>query len=111
MVNLELRAIELKNIQVGIHIQRSRHIRILENKIIGNYSHFAEKGNGIAVFKSEDVAIEHNTIKQVQDGIYVEEVKRVDVNDVSVFQERRPSLVVVLYQEDALQRWVIVCGR
>ena len=51
MVNLELRAIELKDIQVGIHIQRSRHIRILENKIIGNYSHFAEKGNGIAVLK------------------------------------------------------------
>ena len=88
MVNLELRAIELKDIQVGIHIQRSRHIRILENKIIGNYSHFAEKGNGIAVFKSEDVAIEHNTIKQVQDGIYVEEVKRVDVQRNKVTNSR-----------------------
>lgn len=86
--NLELRAIELKDVQAGIHIQRSRQIRILENRIIGNESHFAEKGNGIAVFKSEDVAIEQNTIEQVQDGIYVEEVKRIDVQRNKVTKSR-----------------------
>lgn len=65
--NLKLKAIEIKNIQVGIHIQRSKHIRIVENKIVGNQLHYAEKGNGVAVFKSEDIAIEHNAIDLVQD--------------------------------------------
>jgi len=86
--NLELRAIELKDARVGIHLQHSRHIRILENKIIGNESHFAEKGNGIAVFKSEDVVIDQNMIEQVQDGIYVEEVTRIDVQRNKVTNSR-----------------------
>jgi hypothetical protein len=41
----------------------------------------------------------------------VREVKRVEINDVSIFQNRRPSLVLVLYQENADQRWVIICGK
>ncbi len=86
--NLELREIEVKDVQVGIHIQRSKHVRMLENRIIGNQSHYAEKGNGIAVFKSEDIAIEQNTIEQVQDGIYVEEVKQIDVQRNKVTNSR-----------------------
>ncbi|WP_230875103.1 NosD domain-containing protein [Lysinibacillus cavernae] len=86
--NLELRAIEVKDVQVGIHIQRSKHVRILENRVVGNQSHYAEKGNGIAVFKSEDIAIEQNTIEQVQDGIYVEEVKQINVQRNKVKNSR-----------------------
>ncbi|QPA58359.1 right-handed parallel beta-helix repeat-containing protein [Lysinibacillus sphaericus] len=86
--NLKLKAIEIKNIQVGIHIQRSKHIRIVENKIVGNQLHYAEKGNGVAVYKSEDIAIEHNAIDLVQDGIYVEEAKQIDVRQNEVTNSR-----------------------
>ena len=86
--NLKLKAIEIKDVQVGIHIQRSKHIQLLENKVVGNQLHFAEKGNGIAVFKSEDIAIEHNAIDFVQDGIYVEEVRHINVRQNEVTNSR-----------------------
>jgi hypothetical protein len=40
----------------------------------------------------------------------VNEVKRVPVGDVSIFQDRRPTLAVVLYQEESDERWVVVCS-
>ncbi|WKT76023.1 right-handed parallel beta-helix repeat-containing protein [Lysinibacillus fusiformis] len=86
--NLKLIAIEIKDVQVGIHIQRSKHIQLLENKVVGNQLHYAEKGNGIAVFKSEDIAIEHNAIDFVQDGIYVEEVRHINVRQNEVTNSR-----------------------
>ncbi|MCR8855252.1 right-handed parallel beta-helix repeat-containing protein [Lysinibacillus fusiformis] len=86
--NLKLKAIEIKDVQVGIHIQRSKHIQLLENKVVGNQLHYAEKGNGIAVFKSEDIAIEHNAIDFVQDGIYVEEVRHINVRQNEVTNSR-----------------------
>jgi len=86
--NLKVKAIEIKDVQVGIHIQRSKHIQLLENKIVGNQLHYAEKGNGIAVFKSEDIAIEHNAIDLVQDGIYVEEVRHINVRQNEVTNSR-----------------------
>ncbi|MBD8523018.1 right-handed parallel beta-helix repeat-containing protein [Lysinibacillus fusiformis] len=86
--NLKLKAIEIKGVQVGIHIQRSKHIQLLENKVVGNQLHYAEKGNGIAVFKSEDIAIEHNAIDLVQDGIYVEEVRHINVRQNEVTNSR-----------------------
>ncbi|WP_025114847.1 right-handed parallel beta-helix repeat-containing protein [Lysinibacillus fusiformis] len=85
---LKLRAIEIKDVQVGIYIQRSKHIQIFENKIVGNQLHYAEKGNGVAVFKSEDIAIEHNAIDFVQDGIYVEEVRQINVRENEVTNSR-----------------------
>lgn len=86
--NLKLKAIEIKDVQVGIHIQRSKHIQLLENKVVGNQLHYAEKGNGIAVFKSDDIAIEHNAIDFVQDGIYVEEVRHINVRQNEVTNSR-----------------------
>ncbi len=39
----------------------------------------------------------------------ISEVKRVPVSDTSIFIDRRPSLLIVLYQEKATERWVVIC--
>ncbi len=85
---LELRKLQIKNVHTGIHIQRSKNVRIDEVNVTGNDAHYSQKGNGLAVFKSEDIIIEGNTIERVQDGIYVEEVSRIVVQRNKVTSSR-----------------------
>ena len=85
---LELRKLQMKDVHTGVHIQRSKNVRIQEINVTGIEDHYSQKGNGLAVFKSEDITIEGNTIEQVQDGIYVEEVKRIVVQRNKVTSSR-----------------------
>ncbi|MGE7696095.1 right-handed parallel beta-helix repeat-containing protein [Lysinibacillus sp. NPDC094177] len=85
---LELRKLQIKDVHTGVHIQRSKNVRIHEINVTGIDGHYSKKGNGVAVFKSEDIIIEGNTIEQVQDGIYVEEVKHIVVQRNKVTSSR-----------------------
>lgn len=85
---LELHKLQIKDVHSGVHIQRSKNVRIHEVNVTGNVGHYSRKGNGLAVFKSEDIMIEDNTIEQVQDGIYVEDVKRIVVQRNKVTNSR-----------------------
>lgn len=85
---LELHKLQIKDVHSGVHIQRSKNVRIHEVNVTGNVGHYSRKGNGLAVFKSENIMIENNTIEQVQDGIYVEDVKRIVVQRNKVTNSR-----------------------
>ena len=85
---LELSNIHIKDAFTGVYIQRSNNIHIHDIHVTGSEGHYAEKGNGIAVYKSEDILIENNHIEQMQDGIYVEEVKSIVVQHNNVTQSR-----------------------
>ncbi|MGE7954383.1 right-handed parallel beta-helix repeat-containing protein [Lysinibacillus xylanilyticus] len=85
---LELHKLQIKDGHSGVHIQRSKNVRIHEVNVTGNVGHYSRKGNGLAVFKSENIMIEDNTIEQVQDGIYVEDVKRIVVQRNKVTNSR-----------------------
>ncbi|MFJ8461353.1 nitrous oxide reductase family maturation protein NosD [Lysinibacillus xylanilyticus] len=85
---LELHKLQIKDVHSGVHIQRSKNVRIHEVNVTGNVGHYSRKGNGLAVFKSENIMIENNTIEQVQDGIYVEDVKRIVVQRNEVTNSR-----------------------
>ncbi|MGE7691946.1 right-handed parallel beta-helix repeat-containing protein [Lysinibacillus sp. NPDC097214] len=85
---LELRKLQIKDVHTGVHIQRSKNVRIHEINVTGTEGHYSKRGNGVAVFKSEDITVEGNTIKQVQDGIYVEEVKHIVVQHNKVASSR-----------------------
>lgn len=85
---LKLRKLQMKDVHTGVHIQRSKNVCIQEINVTGIKDHYSQKGNGLAVFKSEDITIEGNTIEQVQDGIYVEEVKRIVVQRNKVTSSR-----------------------
>ncbi|MGE7676022.1 right-handed parallel beta-helix repeat-containing protein [Lysinibacillus sp. NPDC094403] len=85
---LELRKLQIKDVHTGVHIQRSKNVRIHEINVTGIEGHYSKKGNGVAVFKSEDITIEGNTIEQVQDGIYIEEVKHIVVQHNKITSSR-----------------------
>ncbi|QGG53283.1 right-handed parallel beta-helix repeat-containing protein [Lysinibacillus pakistanensis] len=85
---LELSNIYIKDAYTGVHIQRSKNIHIHDIQVTGSEGHYAEKGNGIAIYKSEDILIENNLIEQMQDGIYVEEVNSIVVQHNNVTQSR-----------------------
>ncbi len=76
---LELHNLQMKDVHTGVYIQRSKNVHIHDINVTGIEGHYAKKGNGVAVFKSEDISIEGNTIELVQDGIYIEEVKHIVV--------------------------------
>lgn len=85
---LELSNIYIKDTFAGVHIQRSNNIHIHDIQVTGSEGHYAEKGNGIAIYKSKDILIENNCIEQMQDGVYVEEVKGIIVQHNNVTQSR-----------------------
>ncbi|MGE7949770.1 right-handed parallel beta-helix repeat-containing protein [Lysinibacillus sp. NPDC093688] len=99
---LELRKLQMKDVHTGVHIQRSKNVRIHEINVIGIEGHYSQKGNGLAVFKSEDIMIEGNTIEQVQDGIYVEEVKRIVVQRNKVTSSRYGTHFMYTSDSEAL---------
>jgi len=85
---LELSNMQIKDAHTGVHIQRSNNIHIHDIHVTGSEGHYAEKGNGIAIYKSEDILIENNLIEQMQDGIYVEEVNSIVVQHNNVTRSR-----------------------
>jgi len=85
---LELSNMQIKDAHMGVHIQRSNNIHIHDIHVTGSEGHYAEKGNGIAIYKSEDILIENNHIEQMQDGIYVEEVNSIVVQHNNVTRSR-----------------------
>ncbi|QDQ00286.1 copper-binding protein [Lysinibacillus fusiformis] len=85
---LELRYLNIKDIHTGVHIQRSKNVQIQHIEVAGNKEHYSNKGNGLAIFKSEDVVVEDANIDHVQDGIYVEEVKNLLVQNNKISNSR-----------------------
>ncbi|WP_234007840.1 right-handed parallel beta-helix repeat-containing protein [Lysinibacillus sp. FJAT-14745] len=85
---LELRKLKIKDVHTGVHIQHAKNVRIQDINVTGIEGHYSKKGNGVAVFKSEDITVEGNTIEQVQDGIYIEEVKHIVVQHNKVTSSR-----------------------
>lgn len=85
---LELNNIHIKDTHTGVHIQRSTNVHIHDIHVTGSEGHYAKKGNGIAIYKSEDILIENNHIEQMQDGIYLEEVKSIVVQHNNVTRSR-----------------------
>ena len=85
---LTLRRLKIEGVHNGIHIQRAKDVHLQQLSITGNDAHYSKKGNGIAIFKSKDVVVEDSEIQQVQDGIYIEEVERITVNNNTVENSR-----------------------
>ena len=62
----------LENLFFGIYMEKSNFGKIAHNKIIGDAIQEYNSGNGIQLWYSNYVDVEHNYIKQVRDGIYLE---------------------------------------
>jgi nitrous oxidase accessory protein len=78
----------LENVHSGIYIANSNQNELIENSITSYESHFSKRGNGIHIFKGRDHLLEGNQISTVQDGIYFDFTKNINVTDNHVQQSR-----------------------
>jgi nitrous oxidase accessory protein len=78
----------VKNVHNGIYIANSTSNQLIENKISSYESHFSKRGNGIHLFKGGDHQLIGNEIAKVQDGIYFDFTKSIDVTRNQIRQSR-----------------------
>jgi nitrous oxidase accessory protein len=70
--NFLIQNLVLEKLFFGIYIEKSRDGKVFHNKIIGDAVEEYNSGNGIQLWYSKNVEIEHNFIQHVRDGIYLE---------------------------------------
>ncbi|NNL62148.1 MAG: nitrous oxide reductase family maturation protein NosD [Flavobacteriaceae bacterium] len=70
--NFLIQNLVLENLFFGIYLEKSNFGKIYHNKIIGDAVEEFNSGNGIHLWYSKNVEIEHNYIQHVRDGIYLE---------------------------------------
>ena len=85
---LTLVQLTIRHVHTGIYLQRTKDVLLQNLTITGRDGHYSKKGNGIAIYKSEDVVVENSAIQQVQDGIYIEDVERIAVTNNTVQNSR-----------------------
>jgi nitrous oxidase accessory protein len=62
----------LEKLFFGIYLEKSNYGKVYHNKIIGNAVEEYNSGNGIQLWYSHFIEIEHNFVEHVRDGIYLE---------------------------------------
>ncbi|WP_452220508.1 nitrous oxide reductase family maturation protein NosD [Lacinutrix salivirga] len=70
--NFLIQNLVLEKLFFGIYIEKSRDGKIFHNKIVGDAVEEYNSGNGIQLWYSKNVEIEHNFVQHVRDGIYLE---------------------------------------
>jgi len=70
--NFLIQNLVLEKLFFGIYIEKSRDGKVFHNKIIGEAVEEYNSGNGIQLWYSKNVLIEHNFVQHVRDGIYLE---------------------------------------
>ena len=70
--NFVIQNLVLEKLFFGIYLEKSNYGKIYHNKIIGDAVEEFNSGNGIQLWYSKHVEIEHNYIQRVRDGIYLE---------------------------------------
>ena len=70
--NFVIQNVVLEKLFFGIYLERARDGKVYHNKIIGDAIQEYNSGNGIQLWYSKNILIEHNYVERVRDGIYLE---------------------------------------
>tara|TARA_R110002050_G_scaffold57866_5_gene130193 strand:+ start:21725 stop:22969 length:1245 start_codon:yes stop_codon:yes gene_type:complete len=70
--NFVIQNVVLEKLFFGIYIEKSSYGKVFHNKIIGDAVEEYNSGNGIQLWYSNHIEIEHNYVEHVRDGIYLE---------------------------------------
>ncbi|MGZ0015571.1 nitrous oxide reductase family maturation protein NosD [Yeosuana sp. AK3] len=62
----------LEQLFFGIYLEKSSYGKVYHNKVIGDAVEEYNSGNGIQLWYSNHIDIEHNYVEHVRDGIYLE---------------------------------------
>ncbi|MBD8036297.1 right-handed parallel beta-helix repeat-containing protein [Solibacillus sp. A46] len=82
--------IEFKNLNLiidenGMEFYRVKNVTLSDLKIEGRKEgHFSKKPNGISLFEGEQITVKKLSVQNVQDGMYFEKTKNVDVQHTIV---------------------------
>lgn len=70
--NFVIQNLVLEKMFFGIYLEKSNFGKVYHNKIIGAAVEEYNSGNGIQLWYSKNIEIEHNFVQHVRDGIYLE---------------------------------------
>lgn len=70
--NFLIQNVVLEKLFFGIYLEKARDGKVFHNKIIGDAIEEYNSGNGIQLWYSKNILIEHNYVERVRDGIYLE---------------------------------------
>ncbi len=70
--NFVIQNLVLEKLFFGIYVEKSKNGKVFHNKIIGDAKEEYNSGNGIQLWYSQNIEIEHNFVQRVRDGIYLE---------------------------------------
>jgi nitrous oxidase accessory protein len=70
--NFVIQNVVLEKLFFGIYLEKARDGKVFHNKIIGDAIQEYNSGNGIQLWYSKNILIEHNYVEHVRDGIYLE---------------------------------------
>ena len=70
--NFIIQNVVLEKLFFGIYLEKSSYGKVFHNKIIGEAIEEYNSGNGIQLWYSNHIEIEHNYVEHVRDGIYLE---------------------------------------
>ncbi len=70
--HFEIKNVVLEKLFFGIYLEKANDGRLYHNKIIGDAIEEYNSGNGIQLWYSHNIIIEHNYVQHVRDGIYLE---------------------------------------
>lgn len=73
--------IQLENLFFGIYLEKSKHGKVINNRILGDAVNEYNSGNGIQLWYSSDIEVAHNFVSNARDGIYLEFSDRVQIHD------------------------------
>ena len=79
--NFLIQNVVLEKLFFGIYIEKSRNGRIYNNKVIGDAQDEYNSGNGIQLWYSKNIVVEHNIVQKVRDGIYLEFSDSITINE------------------------------
>jgi nitrous oxidase accessory protein len=78
--NFNISGNRFENVLYAIYIEKSEIGIISKNKIFGNAQSEIDSGNGIHIWDSKHIIIDHNYIEKVRDGIYLEFAKNCKIS-------------------------------
>ncbi|MDX1349830.1 MAG: nitrous oxide reductase family maturation protein NosD [Putridiphycobacter sp.] len=76
-----IKNVVLEKLFFGIYIEKSKNGKIFNNKVIGDAQDEYNSGNGIQLWYSKNVVVEHNIVQKVRDGIYLEFSDSITINE------------------------------
>lgn len=98
--NFLIQNVVLEKLFFGIYLEKSNHGKVFHNKIIGDAVDEYNSGNGIQLWYSHNIEVDHNIVQGVRDGIYLEFSDHITINNNESTDNLRYGLHFMFSNDD-----------